>query len=174
MASTSTSTKIAPSRIATAYVRTSSPATQARAGAQVEAPAVPDAGQRRALDGALLEPVALVRAGAVDRVDAVVGAHEHDLARAERDGAPRPGRAELGDGARVAHRGPMLHAVEGRGALLLVEPGHDVQRERPEVVAVDEQLERAVPRALEADAVHLQDDRRRAHGHARERASRRW
>ena len=47
--------------------------------------------------------------------------------------------------------------------------GQHVQRERAQVVIVDEQLERVVPGLVEAHAVHLQDQRRRADRHARER-----
>ena len=48
-------------------------------------------------------------------------------------------------------------------------PGDEVQRQRAQVVTVDQQLERVVPRRVEPHAVHLQDDRRRAHRHPRER-----
>ena len=47
--------------------------------------------------------------------------------------------------------------------------GQHVQGERAQMVVVDEQLERVVPGLVEAHAVHLQDQRRRADRHARER-----
>jgi hypothetical protein len=60
---------------------------QAGARAQVEAPAVPRAGDRLAAHQSLLERVPLVRAGPCDREHlAGAGAHHHGLAIGERDG----------------------------------------------------------------------------------------
>ncbi len=67
----------------------------------------PCAGTRQLLAAHLasVEPEALVRAGAVDRADAVVGADHEHLAGTEHDRPHAAAGAELGDGAGVAHAG---------------------------------------------------------------------
>ena len=70
---------------------------------------------------------------------------------------------------RLFVRSPQAASCQASTSTLLrARVGQDVQRERAQVVIVNEQLERVVPVLVEAHAVHLQDERRGADWHSRE------